>query len=242
MQHENPEEPGVENPERPGGENPERAAEKDRLLRERFPQGFPGFLAGDRYLCKWSREEEAFPAWDGVAAWPRLHVEIGCGKALGLVERAGREPETFHLGIERCAERFRAALRRAERAALPNLRVVRRDAVPLIAFNFPESAVDRFEFLYPDPWPKAGHAGRRWHLHPFVTTLVRVLKPGGSLLVASDREGYVREAAAVYSLLGMRLVRLGTVSPGSRRSHFEVKYLARGMTLHETVLVKPGQG
>ncbi|MBP7868060.1 MAG: hypothetical protein KA419_19185 [Acidobacteria bacterium] len=229
-------------PENPDGEDPGLAAEQDRLLRERFPGGFPGCLAGERYLCKWSRAAEAFPEWDQVAAWPRLHVEIGCGKALGLVEQARCEPGAFHLGIERCAERFRAALRRAERAALPNLLVVRRDAVPLLAFNFPDRSVDRLAFLYPDPWPKAGHAARRWHLHPFVMTLVRVLRPGGSILVASDREGYVREAAAVYTLLGLAVRRLGPVPAGSRRSHFEVKYLARGMTLHEARLVKPGPG
>ncbi len=215
------------------------AAEQERLRRELFPGGFPGYLGSERYLCKWKPEAEPFPEREAVFSRPRLHVEIGCGKGLGLAEKAAAEEDAFFLGIDRCAERFRAAAARAGVSGAGNLLVVRRDAVPLVAFHFPPSSVDAFDFLYPDPWPKAAHAKRRWHLHPFALRLVRTLKPGGTLHVASDRPGYVLEAAAAYTLLGLALERLGPVPPGSRRSHFEVKYLARGMTLCETTLRKP---
>ena len=207
----------------------------DDELRE---EGLP-YLHQRKYLAKWSLLKETFPEFDRIRPWPRLHVEVGCGRALHLLELAPRNPDTFFLGIERVARRFRAASRRAEAAGVPNLLIVRRDVIPLVAFNFADNCVDRYDFFYPDPWPRHRHRRRRWYRHPFILEILRTLKPGGTLFFTSDQPAYVQEAAwLLVHRMGCGLVRLAPVSPESRRTHFEIKYLAQGRPLYELELRK----
>ncbi len=50
--------------------------------------------------------------------------------------------------------------------------------------------LDRLFLLFPDPWPKARHAKRRF-VHPsMLPLLARVLKPGAEWRVASDDPTY----------------------------------------------------
>ena len=70
-----------------------------------------------------------------------------------------------------------------------NLRLWPDDARVLLA-RLPDACLDRLFLLFPDPWPKARHAKRRF-VHPaMLPLLARVLKPGGLWRVASDDPTY----------------------------------------------------
>ncbi len=75
-------------------------------------------------------------------------------------------------------------------APLPgNLRLWTDDA-RLLLRALPDSCLDRLFLLFPDPWPKARHAKRRF-VHPEQLALVaRVLRPGGLWRIASDDPTY----------------------------------------------------
>jgi tRNA (guanine-N7-)-methyltransferase len=75
-------------------------------------------------------------------------------------------------------------------APLPgNLRIWDDDARMLLR-GLPAQSVDRLFLLFPDPWPKARHAKRRF-VHPDNIALVaRVLKPGAAWRIASDDPTY----------------------------------------------------
>lgn len=212
------------------------------LVDEEIREGDLAYLFGREYLRQWSPARETFTGMDEMRQWPRLQVEVGCGRARHLLVTAAREPAAFFLGIERVADRFRTAERRWRESGLRNLRIVRRDVIPLVAFNFPNGCVDRYEFYYPDPWPRRRHRRRRWYRHPFIVDLLRTLKPGGTILFTSDQARYVHEAAWLLTRrLGCELSRLAPVSPESDRTHFEIKYLAQGRRLVEVELRKPGR-
>ena len=70
-----------------------------------------------------------------------------------------------------------------------NLRLWPGDARVLLA-KLPDACLERLFLLFPDPWPKARHAKRRF-VHPaMLPLLARVLKPGGVWRVASDDPTY----------------------------------------------------
>ena len=75
-------------------------------------------------------------------------------------------------------------------APLPgNLRLWTDDARPLLRL-LPDGCLDRLFLLFPDPWPKARHAKRRF-IHPaLLPLLARLLKPGAEWRVASDDPTY----------------------------------------------------
>jgi tRNA (guanine-N7-)-methyltransferase len=58
-------------------------------------------------------------------------------------------------------------------------------------------------YLFPDPWPKKRHHKRRAFGHEFLAMLHRLLKPGGRLWLATDREdvdAYQREVLSESAL------------------------------------------
>ena len=75
-------------------------------------------------------------------------------------------------------------------APLPhNLRIWPDDARTLLR-TLPEASLDRLFLLFPDPWPKARHAKRRF-VHPDIVALAATrLKPGAEWRVASDDPTY----------------------------------------------------
>jgi len=117
-------------------------------------------------------------------------------------------------------------------AELPvNLRLWSDDARVLLRL-LPDSSLDRLFLLFPDPWPKARHAKRRF-VHPALLPMLgRVMKPGGEWRVASDDPTYqawVSEVMAGQSLFD-------ALRPASERppdwpaTRYEAKALREGRT------------
>ena len=68
----------------------------------------------------------------------------------------------------------------------PNLQLWTDDARVLLR-ALPDACLDRLFLLFPDPWPKARHAKRRF-VHPaMLPLLARVLKPGARVACRQRR-------------------------------------------------------
>ncbi len=133
----------------------------------------------------------------------RLWLEVGFGggeHALALAEahpQAGLiAAEVFENGL--CSLLARLVDEGAEATgALPgNLRLWDQDARVLLR-RLPAGCLDRVMLMFPDPWPKARHAKRRF-VHPEQVALVaRALRAGGEWRIASDDPTYQAWVGAV---------------------------------------------
>ncbi len=115
-------------------------------------------------------------------------------------------------------------------APLPaNLRVWPDDARALLR-TLPEASLDRLFLMFPDPWPKARHAKRRF-VHPETVKLVASrMRPGAEWRIASDDPTYqawVEEVMGAQALFtgGMPLRERPNGWPATR---YEAKALAAG--------------
>ena len=144
-------------------------------------------------------------AWRPTRLW--LEVGFGSGEhALAQIETHADVGliacEVFENGI--CSLLSRLVPEGGEATApLPaNLRLWADDARVLLR-QLPDASLDRLFLLFPDPWPKARHAKRRF-VHPaMLALLARVLRPGAEWRVASDEPTYqawVEEVMAAQSL------------------------------------------
>ncbi len=148
-------------------------------------------------------------AADPLAAFaprPReLWVEVGFGGGEHAQALAARHPEAGLIACEVFENGICSLLARLvpegeeATAALPgNLRLWDADARSLLA-ALPGESVARLFLMFPDPWPKARHAKRRF-VHPaIVPELARVVRPGGEWRIASDDptyQGWVAEVLA----------------------------------------------
>jgi len=63
--------------------------------------------------------------------------------------------------------------------------------------RMPDGAFDRIYLLFPDPWPKSRHAKRRFVQADTARALARLMKPGGTLRVATDVRAYADHALPI---------------------------------------------
>jgi tRNA (guanine-N7-)-methyltransferase len=111
----------------------------------------------------------------------------------------------------------------------PNLFLWTDDARVLLR-RLPDACLDRLFLMFPDPWPKARHAKRRF-VHPATLRLLaRVLKPGAEWRVASDDPTYqawVRDVMAAQTWF-TQSEPVGTRPDGWPPTRYEAKALRAG--------------
>lgn len=124
-----------------------------------------------------------------------LHVDLGCGDGSFLCEMAQRFPKKNFLGIERLTKRVEKVRRKAEK--IENVRVLRADTLFALRYLLPESSVETFYLLFPDPWPKRRHQFRRIFTNNFLDAIAVALENRGSLRVATDQLDYFEKIEAL---------------------------------------------
>ena len=120
-------------------------------------------------------------------------LEIGFGGGEHMLARAAAHPEVGIIGAEPFLNGVAKALAALTRAGLTNVRIHAGDARDLMDV-LPEGAIARVFLLYPDPWPKRRHAGRRFVNAENLDALARIMAPGAELRVATDIPDYARHA------------------------------------------------
>lgn len=122
-----------------------------------------------------------------------VEVDLGCGKGRFLLAHAADHPDTHFLGIDRMLRRIRKIDRKATRAQLHNIRLLRMEAYYAVTYLLPPRSVSTYFILFPDPWPKKKHHDHRLFNPTFLEALIRTLIPGGKLHVATDHLPYFEE-------------------------------------------------
>ena len=121
-----------------------------------------------------------------------LWLEVGFGGGEHAIAQARGNPgaaliacEVFENGICSLLSALVPEGEEAEAPVPPNLLLWTGDARALLR-ALPDGCLDRLFVMFPDPWPKARHAKRRF-VHPaMLPLLARVLKPGAEWRLASD--------------------------------------------------------
>ena len=124
-----------------------------------------------------------------------LRVEVGFGNGDALLEMAVASPDANFLGIEVHASGVGHALleleaREREGRALDNVRLIRHDAVEVLAALCDPGSVERLYAFFPDPWVKKRHVKRRLLQGDFLDAAARALAPGALLHLATDVVDY----------------------------------------------------
>ena len=101
----------------------------------------------------------------------RLAVEIGFGRGEFLMRLAADQPDVAFVGIEYSFKRVLKVARRLARTRLTNVRLVQAEGRQAVRELLEPASVEAFWINFPDPWPKARHAGRRIVQSPFVSQM-----------------------------------------------------------------------
>lgn len=122
-----------------------------------------------------------------------LWLEIGFGAGEHLLWQAAENPDVGFIGCEPFINGVANLLAGIDEQGLENVRVHDGDAREILPW-IASGSIGRIFLLYPDPWPKARHAKRRFINAATLEELSRIMRPGAELRIASDIGDYLRTA------------------------------------------------
>ncbi|QBJ96071.1 tRNA (guanosine(46)-N7)-methyltransferase TrmB [Rhodococcus sp. ABRD24] len=132
-------------------------------------------------------------AWFGREA--PLIIEIGSGTGTATAAMAKAEPHVNLIAVEVYRPGLAQLLQLVDRNDIPNVRVLRGDAVEVLEHMVAPESLTGVRVFFPDPWPKARHHKRRLLQGPTFALIASRLKPGGVLHVATDHAEYAEAIA-----------------------------------------------
>lgn len=173
-----------------------------------------------------------------------VHIEIGSGKGTFLLHQAKAQPNDNFLGIEWANRYYRYIVDRIGRWGLTNVRIIRTDAADFIAESVPNGSVDCFHIYFPDPWPKKRHHKRRFICPANLEHLIRGLKAGGQLRIATDHADYFEQIKKVIAAESDKLEKVEFIRPAGAEmgewagTNFERKYIKDQRSIYTLAVQK----
>jgi|SRR5690554_826494 len=171
------------------------------------------------------REIEALLAQRGKP----LILDSCCGVGESTAHLAAQYPDALVVGIDKSAHRLGKHVAHRQAQEQGEYALVRADLNDFWRLAAKAQwPVQRHFLLYPNPWPKKKHLGRRWHGAPVFPALVQL---GGALEMRSNWPIYLREFALALACLQIP-AKVKELAPSIEpMTPFERKYQASGQSL-----------
>jgi tRNA (guanine-N7-)-methyltransferase len=202
------------------------AARVQRHLAEPFrkPVGAPSQQAFDHAIEAWQR-----------AGGKPLIIDAGCGIGESTLRLATQFLDHYVIGIDQSEKRLTAGKDWWDAEMPVNYHWARADLVDFWRLLQQGNVhVVRHYVLYPNPWPKIGHLGRRWQGHAVFPALAAC---GDYLECRSNWKIYIDEFAAALTMVG-RPAQTEAWLPEAPMTPFERKYAASGHGLWRCVSMR----
>ncbi len=161
-------------------------AAQQRALEELFP----------KYGLEFQNQSIDPAALFGRVAPLVLEIGSGMGETTAAIARA--KPEADFIAVEVHGPGVGGLLRRIAADGLANVRVIRHDALEVLARMIADGALAAIHLFFPDPWPKKRHHKRRLVQPQFAALAARKLAPGGIVHAATDWPDYAQHMNSVF--------------------------------------------
>lgn len=181
--------------------------------------------------------------WKKSFNFPKIAIEIGCGKGKFVCETAENNPDTLFVAIERDRNVIVMAAERAQRMEIKNVRFVNIDAAKLSEF-FEEGEVSRIYLNFSDPWPKLKQAKRRLTHKNFLSEYDKVLSDTGEIFFKTDNEKLfefsLNEMSGYGLILSNITLNLHATDMPNVVTEYEERFSAQGMRIYRVEARKRG--
>lgn len=183
-----------------------------------------------RYLVRW--ENSRLPELPSAFFdYQTRALDIGCGLGRYIIRESAANPDTGYLGIDKGTFRGGSMMDRIGKAGGINLFGLHTNIIPMLP-KFPSESLDQITIFYPNPWWPPKHRQKRWSYHPILPLLADLLKPGGTLTLASNEAFYLGEFRyavehhpRTQDLDTLYAGPIEITNPEAGRTHFEVKFI-----------------
>lgn len=113
-----------------------------------------------------------------------IYVEIGMGKGKFIIDNAMKYPNINFIGIEKYDSVVVRAIQKLEDKDIPNLKIIRMDALEIT--DVFDKEVSRIYLNFSDPWPKDRHEHRRLSSDIFLKKYDLIFKDNKNIVMKTD--------------------------------------------------------
>ena len=127
-----------------------------------------------------------------------MELELGCGDGSFTLQYAMENPALNIVALERLLGRITKLNRKAHRAELKNLRLLRAEARYVLEYLLSPDSFEAVHVYFPDPWPKKRHHKNRLIEGLFPTIVKRLLRKDGVIYMRTDNIEYFEQMLEVF--------------------------------------------
>ncbi len=127
-----------------------------------------------------------------------MELELGCGDGSFTLQYAIENPALNIVALERLLGRIAKLNRKAHRAELKNLRLLRAEARYVLEYLLSPDSFEAVHVYFPDPWPKKRHHKNRLIEGLFPTIVKRLLRKDGVIYMRTDNIEYFEQMLEVF--------------------------------------------
>ena len=169
-----------------------------------------------------------------------IHVEVGMGKGDFIIGNAIKYPNINFIGVEKYESVMVRAIQKLETIDLPNLKLIRMDAIEIDQVFFNE--VETLYLNFSDPWPKTKHEKRRLTSPLFLEKYNTIFKLEPHIVQKTDNIGLFAYSLASLSKFGYTLNRvsldLSNEDIPNVETEYEKKFMSLGVKINYLDAVK----
>jgi tRNA (guanine-N7-)-methyltransferase len=120
-------------------------------------------------------------------------IEIGFGMGDASWQIARNNPDVDYVAFEVHSPGVGSLLMKIVENNINNIKIIQNDAKVVLANNIQDQTISGFHVFFPDPWHKKRHNKRRLLQNEFIQLLLKKLKFGGYLHIATDWQDYAED-------------------------------------------------
>ena len=164
-----------------------------------------------------------------------IHIEVGMGKGDFIIGMATAHPDINFIGIEKFDSVLVRAVQKLESLEIPNLRLIRMDALSIDSVFSNE--IDCLYLNFSDPWPKERHARRRLTSDLFLAKYDSIFKDSCNIVMKTDNRGLFEFSIMSFNNYGYTIddISLDMYSDditGNVQTEYEKKFVSKGNIIY----------
>lgn len=170
-----------------------------------------------------------------------IYIEIGMGKGDFIINNALTNPNINFIGIEKFDSVMVRAIEKLENTDIPNLRLIKIDALEIE--NIFNKEISCLYLNFSDPWPKKRHTNRRLTSPIFLKKYDSIFKNTKQIIMKTDNRHLFEYSIKSFTDYGYKIESISLDLydddiQSNIKTEYETKFVSKGMRIYYIEVTK----
>lgn len=170
-----------------------------------------------------------------------IYIEIGMGKGKFIIDNALKYPNINFIGIEKYDSVVVRAIQKLENNDIPNLKIIRMDALEID--DVFDHEISKIYLNFSDPWPKDRHAHRRLSSEIFLKKYDNIFRDIKNITMKTDNRKLFEYSVKSFIDYGYKINDIsldlhGDIYPDNIMTEYEERFVNKGNQIYMVDVTK----